>query len=84
MVTLFIPLAPNPVMGGFLTHVPTDRVRDIDMTVEAGVRSIITSGIASDESKAQVEASNGENVTFGISPDDLEFPGSFGRRKNEE
>lgn len=84
MVTLFIPLAPNPVMGGFLTHVPTDRVRDIDMSVEAGVRSIITSGIATDESAQQVETSNGENTTFGIRPDDIEFPGSFSRGEREE
>lgn len=49
MVTLFLPLAPNPVMGGFLAHLPEDRVRDLDMTVEEGVRSIITSGIATAE-----------------------------------
>lgn len=46
MTTLFLPLAPNPVMGGFLTHVPDERVMDIDMDVEAAVRHVITSGIA--------------------------------------
>ncbi len=46
MTTLFLPLAPNPVMGGFLTHMPDDRVMDVDMTVEEGVRSIITTGVA--------------------------------------
>lgn len=46
METLFLPLAPNPVMGGFLAHVPAANVSDVDMTVEEGVRSIITSGIA--------------------------------------
>lgn len=46
METLFLPLAPNPVMGGFLAHVPAENVSDVDMTVEEGVRSIITSGIA--------------------------------------
>jgi uncharacterized membrane protein len=50
MVTLFLPLAPNPVMGGFLSHVPQERVLDVDMTVEEGIRSIITSGIATDAS----------------------------------
>jgi uncharacterized membrane protein len=46
MQTLFLPLAPNPVMGGHLVHVPTDRVMDVDMTVEEGIRAVVTSGIA--------------------------------------
>lgn len=46
MTTLFLPLAPNPVMGGFLTHIPDERVEDVDMPVEEAVRLIITSGIA--------------------------------------
>ncbi|MFB6137617.1 MAG: DUF502 domain-containing protein [Halobacteriaceae archaeon] len=48
MRTLFLPLAPNPVMGGFLSHVPDERVYDVDMTVEEGIRSIVTSGVAVD------------------------------------
>jgi uncharacterized membrane protein len=46
MVTLFLPLAPNPVMGGHLVHMPTDRVMDVDMTVEEGIRAVVTSGVA--------------------------------------
>lgn len=46
MMTLFMPMAPNPVMGGFVIHVSTDRVLDVDMTVEEGIRSIVTSGVA--------------------------------------
>jgi len=49
MVTLFLPLAPNPVMGGFLTHIPREQVNDVDMTVEEAVQIIITSGIATDD-----------------------------------
>jgi len=49
MVTLFMPMAPNPVMGGFLTHIPPDRVFDVDMTVEEAVQVIITSGIATED-----------------------------------
>jgi uncharacterized membrane protein len=45
MLTLFMPMAPNPVMGGFVLHVSRDRVVDVDMTVEEGVRSIVTSGV---------------------------------------
>ncbi|MFD1515058.1 DUF502 domain-containing protein [Halomarina rubra] len=45
MVTLFMPMAPNPVMGGFVLHVSRERVVDVDLTVEEGVRSIVTSGV---------------------------------------
>lgn len=44
--TLFMPLAPNPVMGGFLIHVPSAQVYDVDMTVEQAVSAIVTSGVA--------------------------------------
>ncbi|MDZ7687698.1 MAG: DUF502 domain-containing protein [Halobacteriales archaeon] len=46
LVSLFLPLAPNPMMGGFLAHIPKERVIDVDMTVEEGVRSVATLGIA--------------------------------------
>ncbi|ELZ23769.1 hypothetical protein C475_14198 [Halosimplex carlsbadense 2-9-1] len=46
VTTLFMPLAPNPVMGGYVIHVSSDRVYDIDLTVEQGIRSIVTSGVA--------------------------------------
>ena len=49
VVTMFLPLAPNPVTGGFLAYVPRERVHDVDMTVEEGIRSILTSGVATDE-----------------------------------
>lgn len=55
MVTLFLPLAPNPVMGGFLAHFPEERVLDVDLTVEEGIRSIVTSGIATDGTVATEE-----------------------------
>ncbi|MFC7154420.1 DUF502 domain-containing protein [Halomarina halobia] len=45
MVTLFMPMAPNPVMGGYVLHVSRARVIDVDMTVEEGVQSIVTSGV---------------------------------------
>lgn len=49
METLFMPMAPNPVVGGFVIHVSTDRVIDVDLTVEQGLRSIVTSGVAMGE-----------------------------------
>ena len=44
-VTVFLPMAPNPVMGGHLTHVPQNNIHDIDMTVEQAVQYILTTGI---------------------------------------
>jgi len=55
MMTLFVPMAPNPVTGGFLTYVPTDRVYDVDMTIEDGVKSILTSGVATGQGAASAE-----------------------------
>lgn len=49
MTTLFLPLAPNPVMGGFLAHIPDERVQNVDMSVETAVSVIITSGIATED-----------------------------------
>ncbi|QLH83494.1 DUF502 domain-containing protein [Halosimplex pelagicum] len=49
VTTLFMPLAPNPVMGGYVVHVSSDRVYDVDLTVEEGIRSIVTSGVATGE-----------------------------------
>lgn len=46
MQTLFVPLSPNPVMGGFLVHLSPDRIHDVDMTVEEAVQSIVTSGVS--------------------------------------
>ncbi|WP_435193880.1 DUF502 domain-containing protein [Natronomonas sp. EA1] len=53
MVTLFMPMAPNPVMGGFVIHISKERVVDVDLTVEQGIRSIVTSGVAIGEDGAQ-------------------------------
>ncbi len=61
MESLFLPMAPNPVMGGFVIHVRKDRVFDVDMTVEEGIRSIVTSGVVL-----------GEKRTHALSPDRLQ------------
>ena len=61
MRTLFLPMAPNPVMGGYVMHVATDRVYDVDLTVEQGIRSIVTSGVATGEARADHD---GELVDF--------------------
>ncbi|MBX0303256.1 DUF502 domain-containing protein [Haloarcula salinisoli] len=58
MVTLFMPMAPNPVMGGHVVHVPVSRVCDVDMTVEEGLRSIVTSGVAIGETGGEAPLSD--------------------------
>lgn len=45
MMSLFMPMGPNPVMGGFVIYVARDRVYDIDLSVEEGLQAIITSGV---------------------------------------
>lgn len=49
MVTVFVPLAPNPVMGGHLLSLPRERVYDVDLTVEEGTEAIMTTGMAIDD-----------------------------------
>ena len=49
LVTVYVPLAPNPVMGGHLVNLPRDRVYDVDLSVEEGMEAIMTTGVAIDE-----------------------------------
>lgn len=42
--TLFVPMAPNPFMGGFVVNLPDDKVHDVDMRVRDGIKAVITSG----------------------------------------
>ncbi|WP_435095259.1 DUF502 domain-containing protein [Halarchaeum sp. P4] len=77
--TLFLPMAPNPVMGGHLTHVPESRIMDVDMTVEEGMRTVITTGVAvadSEEaeglSREQLEQLAGVNVAENLASDEEE------------
>ncbi|TQQ79766.1 DUF502 domain-containing protein [Halonotius terrestris] len=54
MQTVFVPLAPNPVMGGYVLHVAADRVYDVEMTVEEGIQSIVTSGVATGQREEEL------------------------------
>ena len=67
MQTLFMPLAPNPVMGGFLVHVPAERVFDVDVTVEEAVSAIVTSGVAIGDTEAP-----------SLSPEEMAALGHYG------
>jgi uncharacterized membrane protein len=51
-VTVFVPTTPNPT-AGFLLILPDDEVKRLDMTVEQGMKFIISLGLVSiDEAKA--------------------------------
>ncbi|RQG89151.1 DUF502 domain-containing protein [Natrarchaeobius halalkaliphilus] len=49
MVTIMVPLGPNPTTNGFVMHISSENVYDIDITVEEAVRSIATLGVAADD-----------------------------------
>jgi uncharacterized membrane protein len=79
MVSMFLPLAPNPVTGGLLTYVPRSKVYDVDMTIEEGVRSILTSGIATGQGvdeRTELTAGNLTDVTDFETLQDAIRPGS--------
>jgi uncharacterized membrane protein len=64
MITVFMPMGPNPVMGGFILYLAPDRVHDVDLTVEEGVSSIVSFGVAIDaEQHADVAGSGVEPYT---------------------
>lgn len=51
MITVFMPMGPNPVMGGFVLHVTEKRVHDVDLSVEEGITSVVSFGVAVDRSE---------------------------------
>ena len=46
MHVCFVPLAPNPVMGGFMVCVADEDIHDIDLTVQEAFQALVTSGVA--------------------------------------
>jgi uncharacterized membrane protein len=52
VATLFVPMAPNPVMAGFVIHVEEDRLTEVDMTVEEAMSAIVSLG-ATEEHPSQ-------------------------------
>ncbi|OIB57785.1 DUF502 domain-containing protein [Natrialba sp. SSL1] len=60
MVTIMVPLGPNPTTNGFVMHVPATNVYDIDITVEEAIRSIATLGVASSELGSQTAGSSSD------------------------
>ncbi|MFC6757712.1 MULTISPECIES: DUF502 domain-containing protein [Haloarcula] len=46
MLTVFLPMGPNPFMGGFILHLSEDEVYRLDLSVEEGISSIVSFGVA--------------------------------------
>jgi len=45
-VTVFFPTTPNPT-SGWLAVVPTTEIREVDLSIEEGVKLIVSGGIVS-------------------------------------
>jgi hypothetical protein len=60
-----MPMAPNPVMGGHVLFVPERRVVEVDLTVEEGIRALVTSGVALERAAADAD---------GVSPSQVQEP----------
>jgi len=67
MLTIYVPMSPNPVMGGYVIYVPTDRCVDVDLSVEEGIKSIMTSGVSIGEGTTAEEVQS-------VLPDAQDFP----------
>jgi uncharacterized membrane protein len=46
MVTVFMPMGPNPFMGGFILHLAQEEVYELDLSVEEGISAIVSFGVA--------------------------------------
>jgi uncharacterized membrane protein len=46
MLTVFMPMGPNPFMGGFILHLSEDEVYPVDLSVEEGISSVVSFGVA--------------------------------------
>lgn len=46
MMTVFMPMGPNPFMGGFIMHLSEEEVYQLDLSVEEGISSIVSFGVA--------------------------------------
>lgn len=46
MLTVFMPMGPNPFMGGFILHLSESEVYSVDLSVEEGISSIVSFGVA--------------------------------------
>lgn len=51
MVNVFVPMTPN-ITSGFLLYMPRDRTRELSMSVEEGIKMVVSIGIISPSERA--------------------------------
>ncbi|MHA1153666.1 MAG: DUF502 domain-containing protein, partial [Alphaproteobacteria bacterium] len=54
VVNVFLPTTPNPT-SGFLLFVPHDEIQDLTMTVEEGIKMVVSGGIVTPSAPAEAE-----------------------------
>ena len=54
VVNVFLPTTPNPT-SGFLLFVPRDEIQDLTMTVEEGIKMVVSGGIVTPPTRAEAE-----------------------------
>lgn len=54
MLTVFMPSTPNP-MAGYVSFIPKKNVRILDMSIEDGVKTLVSAGIAQPEYAPVIE-----------------------------
>lgn len=65
--TIFVPTTPNPTTG-FLQIVERDRLEPSDMTVEEGIKMIMSLGVLRQEKKAARSSKPGDGVPTATAP----------------
>ena len=60
MTTLFVPTAPNPTTG-LIIAVPSEKVRDCDLTVEEGTKMLVSAGLVTPSRPLAVGPEGGRN-----------------------
>lgn len=64
VLTVFVPTTPNPT-SGYIVLVPKEDVIELDMSVEDGLRMVISLGVVTPEQAAQLPLAEGKPVPVG-------------------
>jgi uncharacterized membrane protein len=59
VVNVFLPTTPNPT-SGFLLFVPREEIQELRMTVEEGIKMVVSGGIVTPPAPA--EAADGDRI----------------------
>jgi len=62
VITVFVPTTPNPT-SGFIVMVPREDVIELEMSVEDGLRMVISLGVVTPEQAAQAAAKEGKTLS---------------------